>query len=430
MPINHRQKLEHVRVDLTFWINAHKANAAGKVPISLRITVHSKRAEVSTGIRCLPEEWDKAAKRLVSVEWKEAKQQYERLRKPTTATKQLNTVLDDLEAKARLLASDLRTAAAPDKPFTAATLRAALLPEPSAPVPCALVLLSAAAQQQVNQFTRATYVTALNALRRFQLPATTLPLPELTPALVLTFTSWLGREVSSRAGAAYLTQLRALYGHAFPKADNPFSQSPSKLPPAPNRPRYVLTKAELASLRELPLTGREAVSRDVYLTQYYLHGSRVGVMLELTWAQVDWQQQRVKFKAEKNGPWHDVAIRPPLAAILAIYYPGPGATGFVFPILPTDFASQEPRRRFMLRKAGNTYVWRGLQRIGELLGLPGKLHPHTARHSLATHTVEKTKDYRLAKEFLGHSSIAITEKYIRPMLTTELDAGADTVYND
>jgi hypothetical protein len=94
MPSIHQSQLAHVRVDLTFWINAHKANAAGKVPISLRITVHGKRAEVSTGIRCLPEEWDKATKRLVSVEWKEGKQHYECLRKSTTATKQLNTVLD------------------------------------------------------------------------------------------------------------------------------------------------------------------------------------------------------------------------------------------------------------------------------------------------------------------------------------------------
>jgi integrase/recombinase XerD len=168
----------------------------------------------------------------------------------------------------------------------------------------------------------------------------------------------------------------------------------------------------------------------VYLTQYYLLGSRIGVMLELTWQQVDWQRQRVKYKAEKNGPWQDVAINPHLAVILLRYYPGPGATGFVFPVLPADFASLDPRRRFMLRKVGNTYVWRGLQTIGELLNLPGKLHPHTARHSLATHTVEKTKDYRLAKEFLGHGSIAITERYVRPMLTSELDAGADKVYGD
>lgn len=426
----YQDKLAHVRVDLTFWINAHKANSAGKVPVSLRITVHSKRAEISTGIRCLPAEWDKATKRLVSVEWKESKQQYERLRKPTTATQQLNTVLDDLEAKARLLASDLRTSATPEKPFTSAALRTALLPAPPVPVLCALALLSAAAEKQTNQFTRATYVTALNALRRYRLPATTLPLPELTPAAVLDFTTWLSQGVGNRAGQVYLTQLRALYGQACPKLENPFSQAPGRLPAAPGRPRYVLTKAEIKALRELPLTGREAVARDVYMTQYYLLGSRIGVVLELTWAQVDLQRQRVRYKAEKNGPWQDVAIRAPLAAILSIYHPGPGSTGLVFPVLPGSYASQEPRRRFMSRKAGNTYVWRGLQRIGEMMGLPGKLHPHTARHSLATHTVEKTGSFRLAKEFLGHGSVSITERYVRPMLTTELDAGADEVYGD
>lgn len=412
-------QISHVRVDLTFWINAHKANAAGKVPVSLRITVHGKRAEISTGIRCLPERWDKAAKRL----------------KPTgrhdEASRQLNTVLDDLEAKARLLASDLRTSATAERPLTAAALRTALLPPPPTPVQCAIQLLHAATALRKNEFTRATYVTALNKLRLYVAPATTLLLPTLTPDFVQHFTAWLNEQVGAAAGVPYLTQLRALYGASCPDLANPFSAAPAKIPaPTISRPRYVLSKEELTKLRDLPLTGREAVARDVYMTQYYLHGSRVGVMMELTWEQVDWQRQRVKYKAEKNGPWHDVAIRPPMAAILAIYYQGPSSTGFVFPILPRSYYQELPRRRYMLRKVGNTYVWRGLQRIAEMMELPGKLHSHTARHSLATHTVEKTGNYRLAQNFLGHSTLSMTEKYVRSMLPAELDAGADSVYDD
>ena len=113
----------------------------------------------------------------------------------------------------------------------------------------------------------------------------------------------------------------------------------------------------MLSKEELPLTGRDAVSRDVYFAQYYLLGPRVCVVLELTWAQVDWQRQRVKYKAEKNGPWQDVAITPRLAAILITYY-RLGATGFVFPVLPASFASQTPQRRYMLRKAGSSIASR------------------------------------------------------------------------
>jgi integrase/recombinase XerD len=409
--------LAHTRVDLTFWINKAKANGAGKVPVSLRITVHGTRAEVSTKIRCMPEKWDKVTKRLRLDD------------KRDTATSSLNTVLDDLEAKARLLGSDLRLAATPDNPLTAAQVRQALVPPKPKPIPCALQVLEAATLTYANLFTRASSTTALNALRRFVEPAKKLPLPHLTTALVNDFADWLLKQESPRAGVGYLTHLRALYGRACPKLENPFADSPARLKATASKPRYVLSREELHALRELELpAGRTSIARDIYLTQYYLHGSRVGVVLELTWDQVDWKAGRVRFKAEKGGGWQNVAIRPPLAAVLKRYYTGSGGLGFVFPVLPKNFAQQEPARRFMLRKAGNTYVWRGLQALSTLLNLPGQLHSHTARHTLATHTVQATKSFHLAKELLGHHSIAVTEKYVRAMLPEELDSGADAVY--
>lgn len=409
--------LAHTHVDLTFWINKAKANGAGKVPISLRITVHGTRAEVSTKIRCLPEKWDKATKRIRLDD------------KHDTATRALNTVLDDLEAKARLLGSDLRLAATAEKPFTAAILRNALVPPPPPPIACAISLLEKSAETYTNYCSRATGVTAINALRRFVLPATTLPLPQLTPELVEDFITWLSQGNCAGAGTNYLIILRALFTRTRLKVANPFAGAPARVKAAKGRPRYVLSQEELASLRELDLpAGRVRVARDIYLAQYYLHGSRVGVVLELTWEQVDWRAKRVRFKAEKGGNWHNVSIRPALAKVLNAYYPGQGATGFVFPVIPANFTQQEPARRYMMRKSANTYVWRGLQVLGEMLNLPGRLHSHTARHTLATHTVQTTKSFQIAKEMLGHHSISITEKYVRAMLPDELDSAADAVY--
>jgi integrase len=71
--------------------------------------------------------------------------------------------------------------------------------------------------------------------------------------------------------------------------------------------------------------------------------------------------------------------------------------------------------------------WRGLQQVGELLGLGERLHSHTARHTLATHAAE-TGDMRLAQHMLGHSTQLMTERYVRPMLNAALDKGAAQVY--
>jgi hypothetical protein len=43
----------------TFCFKAAKANAKGLAPIVLRITIAGERADHSTGVRCLPQDWDK-----------------------------------------------------------------------------------------------------------------------------------------------------------------------------------------------------------------------------------------------------------------------------------------------------------------------------------------------------------------------------------
>ncbi|NLQ13165.1 tyrosine recombinase [Olsenella sp. KGMB02461] len=51
-----------------------------------------------------------------------------------------------------------------------------------------------------------------------------------------------------------------------------------------------------------------------------------------------------------------------------------------------------------------------VERYGAYVGIQG-LHPHTLRHSLATHLLQGGADLRVVQEILGHANVATTQLY-------------------
>ena len=184
---------------------------------------------------------------------------------------------------------------------------------------------------------------------------------------------------------------------AFPTADLPLPAKPARLPD-------VISVEAAARLLDQPFPRTPAGLRDrAILETLYGCGLRASELcgLDLRAVALDEGLLRVRGKGEKERV---VPVMGTAAAALAAYL-GQGRCAL---------AGRRPTQAVFLNVRGGRLsrqsVHAIVERYGRVAGIEG-LHPHTLRHSYATHLLEGGADLRAVQELLGHANIATTQLY-------------------
>lgn len=202
--------------------------------------------------------------------------------------------------------------------------------------------------------------------------------------------------------------------HRFAVREGLASSDPTADVATPKRPKRlpdVMSISEAACLVGTPPHDARLGPRDrAILELMYGSGLRVGEMVGLDLEDLDLEQGLVRVRG-KGGKERLVPLGSASVAALAAYIEK------IRPVLVRKaLASGRGAREaaaLVLSGRGTRLtrqsVWRLIRRWARAAGVDA--HPHTLRHSYATHLVQGGADLRAVQELLGHADISTTQVY-------------------
>lgn len=278
-------------------------------------------------------------------------------------------------------------------------------------------------QQRYSRHTIAAYRRDLQALRRC-FPGQsldTLGETQIRQALGRLHASGLQPRSLARALAAW----RSFYAWRAPAAD--LTRNPVHGVRAPRIP-HSLPKAlsvdqaqALLDRRQLPPATTPVERRDMAMFEIlYSGGLRLSELIGLDW-------QPVRTPSHVSHSW--VLIDEGEAIVR-----GKGGKTRIVPLgrqaldalrawlavragMLNPKSSEDARAALFLGERGQRIsprvVQLRLQDLAQRVGLPLHVHPHSLRHSFASHLLQSAQDLRAVQELLGHANISTTQIYTR-----------------
>lgn len=204
-----------------------------------------------------------------------------------------------------------------------------------------------------------------------------------------------------------LSAVRGL--HRFLVSEGELEANPANEVPLPKLPQHlpdVLSMEAVGKIMEIPRTGTPLGVRDrAILEVLYGCGLRVGELCSLDAGDLFLDQGYLRIRG-KGGKSRISPISGQALAWLASYEQNSR------PIFAQK-AALAPSAVFLNSRGGRLSrqsVHKMVAKAGADAGYPN-LHPHTLRHSYATHMLAGGADLRVIQELLGHADLSTTQIY-------------------
>lgn len=217
--------------------------------------------------------------------------------------------------------------------------------------------------------------------------------------------------LAKRSQARTLSAVRSLFKYACREGFLPKNPASSVRTPKLEQtlPRH-LRPGEVETLIETEIReGSWAVRDRALLEMLYATGLRVGELVSLDWADIDLDARVVRVLGKGSKERMVPFGKPATAALEAWRIAWPEHRQ------RSKGDDREDGDPLFLNNRGRRLSDRSVRRIVDQVaiaaGVAEHVHPHTLRHTFATHLLEEGADLRAIQELLGHSSLATTQRY-------------------
>jgi len=253
------------------------------------------------------------------------------------------------------------------------------------------------------------YLQDVEKLEQFlQAHHPTIQLEEITTSILQSFLQWIHElGISATSQSRIVSGLKGFFKYLV--LEDILIINPTELLESPKTSRKLpdtLSVEELDLLfNSLDLSKPEGTRNKAILEVMYSCGLRVSELTELRISHIYAQEQCIRVIGKGNKE-RLIPIGSSALKYISIY-----AENIRVQI---KVANKCEDILFLNRRGGKlsrVMIFYIIKKATEQAGIRKNIHPHTLRHSFATHLVEGGADLRAVQEMLGHESITTTEIY-------------------
>lgn len=224
------------------------------------------------------------------------------------------------------------------------------------------------------------------------------------------YIAWLGeRDIEASTLERRIASLKSFYNYLIKR--ELIKKNPAVLISSPKQAKKlpdILDQCEMMELiRSMPEDNPLQVRNKTIITLLYAGGMRVAELVSVNTDQIDLKSETVNVTGKGNkqriipiGKTASVQLRKYLTYRKELTRKGKDVSA-AKALFPTKNGN-----RLSDRMVNNI-----LHKACDEMGLHKNVHPHTIRHTFATHLLENGANIRVIQELLGHSALSTTQIY-------------------